>query len=202
MNSVGSNVKQYRNAYLAFTVRLVIVFTLVGLLAMACIHIRMQADIIKSLEQEIQFTHAKIKTLTCENTKLEKKVKELESHGIKPVSRGEAVNRISGVDMQVIAGVVHAEAKGEPNFGKMLVAKVIMNRMAWNPELSAREIVTRTNQFAPWEQYDKASMDAVRAAMVDTQYNHLAGFHNPDTVTSDDYKKHKVLLIVGNHEFW
>jgi spore germination cell wall hydrolase CwlJ-like protein len=162
----------------------------------------MQAEMIKVLEDEIQFQDAKIKTLIYQNTKLQREIEELQTHNVKPVSRGEAVNRISGLDMQVIAGVVHAEAKGEPSFGKMLVAKVIMNRMAWNPELSAREIVTRTNQFAPWEQYDKASMDAVRAAMVDTQYNHLAGFHNPDTATSADYKSHKVLLIVGNHEFW
>jgi 3D (Asp-Asp-Asp) domain-containing protein len=71
-----------------FIIRLVIVFTLVCLLIMSWIHINMQADIIKSLEDEIQYSHAKIKTLVYQNTKLEKRIKELESMSIKPVSRG------------------------------------------------------------------------------------------------------------------
>lgn len=118
------------------------------------------------------------------------------------VSRGGNMQRITAEEIKQLAGVVHAEAKGEPQLGKMLVAKVALNRLRRNPGLSLHDVLTKPNQFAAWEQYGDSDMMAVHQAMADTKYNDLAGFHNPKTATNPEAKEHKVLLKVGNHVFW
>lgn len=158
--------------------------------------VQIQAERIKTLESTITAQEALIISITAEVERLKQNVEQS-----KAVSRGTTAHRISLADINVIAGVVQAEAKGEPVLGKKLVAKVIINRMRWNA-MSAEEIVTKQNQFAPWEAPDKSSKDAVMAAMSDNRYDFLSGFHNPQSATNPEAKKHKVLITVGRHDFW
>lgn len=170
------------------------------IMILAAQEMKTQSEIIKSLESSASTQSERIVKLEAENERLNQKISSAALE--KAVSRGAEMKRLRVDELREIAGVVHAEAKGEPYEGKKLVAKVILNRMRWNPDKTVHEILTSPNQFAPYEQYDTQSMDAVMEAMIDTEYNHLAGFHNPKTATNPEAKEHTILLTVGKHVFW
>lgn len=133
---------------------------------------------------------------------LEVKLNQVEIDAKKPVSRGAQMQRLRVDELRELAGTVHAEARGEGPLGKMLVAKVAINRYRWNPGMTMHDVLHRPDQFATGTVYTDADMDAVYSALRDSDYNHLAGFHNPDTATDPEAKEKQILIKVGRHEFW
>lgn len=154
-------------------------------------HIENLKRVIDTLEKEILEKDKTIENLRQELSKRDKI----------STSRGGGL-KLSKEDMARLARVVHAEAKNQPELGKMLVARVALNRLAWNPGMTMEQILTNRNAFAAPEAYDAEDWIAVTDALADKRFLHLAGFHNPKTATDPEAKKHKILLEVGDHVFW
>jgi spore germination cell wall hydrolase CwlJ-like protein len=161
---------------------------------------QIQAEQIKSLKTQIQTQETRILNLTVEIERLEQEVDNVRLENA--TSRGADMQRLRLDELRDIAGTVHAEAQGESPRGKMLVARVVLNRMRWNPELTAHEVLTNPNAFATGTEYTSADMAAVYQALQDTEYTHLSGFHNPATATNPEADTRKILLKEGNHVFW
>lgn len=198
--SIPSTSRRCMIAYIRSIVFVLYFAVSVIIMILAAQEIQTQAEVIKSLETSVSTQNEHIAKLEAENERLNQEISSAALE--KAVSRGAEMKRLRVDELREIAGVVHAEAKGEPYEGKKLVAKVILNRMRWNPDKTVHEILTSPNQFAPCEPYDTESMDAVVEAMMDKEYSNLAGFHNPETATNPEAKEHTILLTVGNHVFW
>lgn len=180
-----------------------LIVLMVATLGFAVSLIGKDMQVIAEQDKALAEQGVRIEELAKKNAELTEKVAVLEVKAMEVVSRGSDTRRLTAEEMRELAGVVHAEAKGEPALGKLLVAKVALNRLRWNPGLTMHEILTKENQFAAWENYTAEDMDAVHDAMTRaTQYDQLAGFHNPRTATNPEAKERKILLEVGNHVFW
>lgn len=120
---------------------------------------------------------------------------------------------LSLADKELIAKLVHAEAKGEPYAGKVAVATVILNRVA-SPEFpnTVREVVyqkangyfafTPVQNGAINEAPDAASRAAVNEALAFRgQGNGSLFFYNPKTAVSKWIYSREVTLTIGNHRF-
>lgn len=162
--------------------------------------VQTQAEQIKSLKTSIQVQETRILNLTGEIERLEQEADNVRLENA--VSRGADMPRLRLDELREIAGTVHCEAQGESELGKMLVARVVLNRMRWNPELTAHEVLTNPNAFATGTEYTSADMAAVYQALQDTEYTHLSGFHNPVTATNTEADTRKILLKEGRHVFW
>ncbi len=205
MNPAGSNIHRYRKAVLFATIRAVIAFA-TGCLLIACgIHINEQARIIKAQDTTIKTQDLRIINLVG-------RVGELEAEAVKAAdtintSRGGArmpLIKWTVEEVKAMAKVVHAEAQGEPPHGKMMVARVIMNRVEGNPGMTVDEIINRPNAFAQADTFDSYDLNAVFEAAIETRYQDVFTFFNPSTATNKEFvasKMDDVVLTVGNHVF-
>ncbi|MFJ7747382.1 cell wall hydrolase [Peribacillus sp. NPDC097295] len=112
-------------------------------------------------------------------------------------------------DKELLARLVHAEAKGEPYRGKVEVAGVVLNRLDSNefPE-TVREVIYQKNQFSPVGDGSinkAAGKDAVRAVneaiAIHGYTNDALYFWNPSISDSVWMKKLEVIKIIGGHHF-
>lgn len=204
MNPVGSNIHRYRKAVLYAAIRSVIAFA-TGCLLIACgIHINEQARIIKAQDTTIKAQELRIINLVG-------RVEELEAKAVKVdainTSRGGArmpLNKWNLEEVKAMAKVVHAEARGESPFGKMMVARVIMNRVEANQGMTVDQIINRPNAFAQADEFDSYDLNAVFEAAIETRYRDVFSFFNPDTATNQEFVASKMadaVLTVGNHVF-
>ena len=159
-----------------------------------------QAESILTLEQNVKLLRAEVTQLRTERDEAVGELRALKS--VIPTSRSTDRPRLTLQELRELAGTVHVEARGEPPKGKMLVAKVALNRLRWNPGKTMHQILTREGAFANGKKYEAADMAAVFDALADREYDHVAGFHNPDTATAEDAKKRVILFRVGDHVFW
>lgn len=116
---------------------------------------------------------------------------------------------LSKKEKNLLARLVHAEAKGEPYVGKVAVATVVLNRVEHKefPD-TVKEVIYEKNAFEPVsngsinEPADKESVKAVQDAIQNKGNNdELLYFYNPDTATSDWILTRKVVKTIGNHSF-
>jgi len=116
---------------------------------------------------------------------------------------------ISNEEKNLLARLVHAEAKGEPYVGKVAVATVVLNRVEHKqfPD-TIEEVIYEKNAFEPVlngsinEPADKEAMKAVQDALTDQgNDDELLYFYNPETATSDWILTREVIKTVGNHAF-
>ncbi|XJZ26645.1 cell wall hydrolase [Bacillota bacterium Lsc_1132] len=120
---------------------------------------------------------------------------------------------ISFADKELIAKLVHAEAKGEPYAGKVAVATVVLNRVA-SPDFpnTVREVIYQKAgghyAFTPVqngtinEAPDAASRAAVNEALAFRgQGNGSLFFYNPKTAVSKWVFSREVTVTIGNHRF-
>lgn len=159
-----------------------------------------QAESIMALEQNVKLLRAEVTQLRTERDEAVGELRALKS--VIPTSRSADRPKLTLQEMRELAGTVHVEARGEPPDGKMMVAKVALNRLRWNPGKTLHQILTREGAFANGKDYESADMAAVFDAMADREYDHVAGFHNPDTATAEDAKKRVILFRIGDHVFW
>ena len=152
-----------------------------------------QAESIAALEESNKLLRQEVDRLTQERD---------EARRVQ-TSRSADRPRLTLAEMRALAGTVYREARGESPFGKMLVAKVALNRLRWNPGMTMHQILNnRGTAFAVGNTYESADMAAVMEALADTEYDHLAGFHNPDDATDPEAHKKKILFREGGHVFW
>ncbi|HZH62562.1 MAG TPA: cell wall hydrolase [Metabacillus sp.] len=116
---------------------------------------------------------------------------------------------VSNEEKNLLARLVHAEAKGEPYVGKVAVATVVLNRVEHKqfPD-TIEEVIYEKNAFEPVlngsinEPADKEAIKAVQEALADQgNDDELLYFYNPETATSDWILTREVIKTVGNHAF-
>jgi N-acetylmuramoyl-L-alanine amidase len=116
---------------------------------------------------------------------------------------------ISNEEKNLLARLVHAEAKGEPYAGKVAVAEVVLNRVEHSqfPD-TVEEVIYEKNAFEPVqnnsikEPADPASVNAVQDALSNQKNdNEALYFYNPETATSDWIRSREVIKTIGNHSF-
>ncbi len=120
---------------------------------------------------------------------------------------------ISEADRDLMARLVHAEAKGEPYAGKVAVATVILNRVASSEfPNSVRDVIYQISNghyaFTPVQNgqinqpADAASKQAVNEALAfKGQGNGSLFFYNPNTAVSQWIFSREVTVTIGNHRF-
>ncbi|GGJ99898.1 hypothetical protein GCM10007063_22820 [Lentibacillus kapialis] len=115
---------------------------------------------------------------------------------------------------ELMAKLVHAEAKGEPYEGKVAVATVVLNRVDSSdfPDTIKEVIYEKTGgiyAFSPVKNgaindgYETNDMKAVNEAVAfrDQGMGSLY-FYNPDKVTSDNWIfSRETIKTIGNHRF-
>lgn len=116
-------------------------------------------------------------------------------------------------DKELMAKLVHAEAKGEPYAGKVAVATVILNRVD-HPEFpnTIKDVIYEKSggyyAFTPVQNgeinggYTTEDMRAVNEAIAFRgQGNGSIYFYNPKTAVSDWIRTRDVTITIGNHKF-
>ncbi|WP_035408869.1 cell wall hydrolase [Bacillus sp. SJS] len=114
---------------------------------------------------------------------------------------------VSKEEKQLLAQLVHAEAKGEPYEGKVAVASVVLNRVESRefPD-SVKDVIYEKNAFSPvgngtiHNKADEASKKAAEEALRKKSVNYLY-FFNPETAESEWIKTRKTEKTIGNHSF-
>lgn len=120
---------------------------------------------------------------------------------------------ISEADKDLMARLVHAEAKGEPYAGKVAVATVVLNRVM-HPEFPntvsgvVNEISGGHYAFTPVQSgtikqpADAAAKQAVSEALAYRgQGKGSIYFYNPKTAVSQWIFSREVTVTIGNHRF-
>lgn len=116
----------------------------------------------------------------------------------------------SGEDLELLARVIHAEARGEPYNGQVAVGAVVLNRVASNQfPNTVREVIYAPNQFTsvsdgqinltPNETSYQAAKDAL--AGKDPSKGALF-FYNPKTARTLSWLQTRPTTVqIGNHVF-
>lgn len=193
-----------------------LLITLALIVACGAAYVRVQRDIeLESLRDIVTTQSESIMVLEKNNQQLREEVERLKQERDKAASdlakaqkestvttRGGSYPRLTLTEMKALAGTVHREAENQPALGKMLVARVALNRLRWNPDMNLHQILLNKNAFAIGKHYTEEDMQAVMEATTDRKYNYLSGFHNPETATNPEAKTRKILLVVGDPAFW
>ncbi|MFJ5713931.1 cell wall hydrolase [Neobacillus sp. NPDC093127] len=120
---------------------------------------------------------------------------------------------VTAAEKDLMARLVHAEAKGEPYAGKVAVATVILNRVASKdfPNTINGVIYEKSNgyyAFTPVQNgainqpADASSKQAVNEALAfKGQGNGSLFFFNPKTAVSKWIFSREVTVTIGNHRF-
>jgi N-acetylmuramoyl-L-alanine amidase len=144
-----------------------------------------------------------------------KTTNKLSSYTIYPGQRFTIPNTtgVSAADIDLMARLVHAEAKGEPYAGKVAVATVILNRVASKdfPNTVSGVVHEKANgyyAFTPVQNgeikkpADAESKRAVNEALAFRgQGSGSLFFFNPKTAKSDWIFSRQVTVTIGNHRF-
>lgn len=123
----------------------------------------------------------------------------------------EAMRRtkIASADIDnLLARIVHAEAKGESYEGKVAVANVVLNRVdspKWPDTI--REVVYQQGQFQPVSNgtiNNQPSRDSIRAsheAISNRTNDGAIYFYNPEIASSEWIFTRQTVKTIGNHRF-
>lgn len=123
-------------------------------------------------------------------------------------------SNVSAADKELMARLVHAEAKGEPYAGKVAVATVILNRVD-SPDFpnTVRDVIYQISSsgsyaFTPVktgsinQPADAEAQRAVNEALAFRgQGNGSVYFYNPNTAVSQWIFSREVTVTIGNHRF-
>ncbi|MBB6176931.1 N-acetylmuramoyl-L-alanine amidase [Anoxybacillus tengchongensis] len=120
---------------------------------------------------------------------------------------------ISQADKDLLARLVHAEAKGEPFAGKVAIATVVLNRVDHpNFPNTIRQVIYERSggyyAFTPVQNGEinkPADREAYRAVEEAIAFRGLGSgslyFYNPKTAKSEWIRSRQVTVIIGNHVF-
>lgn len=138
-----------------------------------------------------------------------KKLNHKETDKIYPGEKLILPKSISNSEKDLLARLVHAEAKGEPYEGKVAVALVVLNRVEDDrfPD-TIKDVIYQERQFEPVdngsinEPADEESYKAVMEALVlKGQGNKSVYFFNPDKTSSTWLRGKTVTTVIGDHRF-
>lgn len=138
-----------------------------------------------------------------------KKINHLKSDSLNPGQKLILPKTISKAEKDLLARLVHAEAKGEPQAGKVAVALVVLNRVEDDrfPD-KIKDVIYQNRQFQPVdngainEPADNHSKKAVMEALaLKGQDSQSVFFFNPDETDSSWLRTKTVTTEIGNHRF-
>jgi N-acetylmuramoyl-L-alanine amidase len=146
-----------------------------------------------------------------------KEVQDINNKGNHLIFPGEALKlptAVSEEEKDLLARLVHAEAKGEPYEGKVAVATVVLNRVDSDvfPD-TIKEVVTETSsggvyQFSPVKNGEinkKADEEAIKAVEEAIAFRgdgkNSLYFFNPDKTSDEWIRTRTVTKTIGNHVF-
>ncbi|RDU38353.1 cell wall hydrolase [Neobacillus piezotolerans] len=144
----------------------------------------------------------------------QKKASAAEKPAVKPQKKEQAQPAkqgpsLSAEEKDLLARLVHAEAKGEPFKGKVAVAEVVLNRVqnAKFPD-SVKEVIYQKRQFDPvsnGEINKPAGPDAKKAVdeaiRTDKKVTNALFFYNPEIATDTWIRTRAVSVKIGRHVF-
>ena len=116
---------------------------------------------------------------------------------------------VSSGDVQLLARLIHGEARGEPYEGKVAVGAVVLNRTTDSrfPKTIAGVIYQPGAFDAVYDGQinlapDASSLNAARDAMNgwDPSYG-CVYYYNPNTATSSWIWSRQIVVVIGNHNF-
>ncbi len=130
---------------------------------------------------------------------------------VSDLSRREVLSRsISDEEFDLLARIIHGEARGEPYNGKVAVGAVVINRVL-NPRFpdSITEVIYDQGQFSPVQdgsyraRPDHSSRQAAREALDGKDPTGGAlFFYNPDKATDRAWTQNREKIVtIGNHVF-
>ncbi|MBS4188971.1 cell wall hydrolase [Bacillus sp. FJAT-49705] len=138
-----------------------------------------------------------------------KKINHKKTDKIHPGEKLILPKSITKEEKDLLARLVHAEAKGEPYEGKVAVALVVLNRVEDDrfPD-TIKNVIYEKRQFQPVENgsinqpADQQSQKAVMEALaIQGQGNDSVYFFNPDKTSSTWLRSKTVTTVIGNHRF-
>lgn len=112
-------------------------------------------------------------------------------------------------DVEILARIIHAEARGESFEGQVAVGAVVLNRVE-SPRfpMSIREVVYQPGQFTAVDDGQMRlppNQTAFRAAMAALEghdpSNGAIFYYNPRIATDQWIRTRAVMLTIGNHDF-
>jgi N-acetylmuramoyl-L-alanine amidase len=142
----------------------------------------------------------------------ELKLKEINHKRTDIIYPGEKLilpETISDEEKDLLARLVHAEAKGEPYAGKVGVAVVVLNRVEDDrfPD-TIKEVIYQDRQFQPVDNgsinkpADKYAKRAVMEALaMQGKGSNSVFFFNPDKTSSKWLRTKTVTTVIGKHRF-
>jgi len=143
-----------------------------------------------------------------------KKLNNKTTNIIYPGQKLSIPQTISAADKDLLARIVHSEAKGEPYAGKVAVATVVLNRVDHSsfPNTVKGVIYERTSNggyaFSPVQNgtinqsADWSSKRAVEEALAFRgQGNGSLYFYNPKKTSNKWIQSRQVTVVIGNHRF-
>ncbi len=129
--------------------------------------------------------------------------------GTAPKSGSGGGGGSSNSDVNLLARLIHGEARGEPYLGKVAVAAVVLNRTADSrfPKTIAG-VIYQPGAFDAVDdgqinlEPDQSSINAARDALNgwDPSYGCIY-YYNPATATSSWIWSRPIILSIGNHNF-
>lgn len=130
----------------------------------------------------------------------------------KSIQTGEKIvipKSITPKEKDLLARLVHAEAKGEPFEGKVAVASVVLNRVEHEDfPNSVENVIKQENQFQPVDngsikepagELDKKAVNVALA--LEGKDDGSLYFYNPEIAEDDWQKTRTVTNVIGNHHF-
>lgn len=137
---------------------------------------------------------------------------ELNPTNKKKLQRGDKLlipETISKNERELLARLVHAEAKGESFAGKVAVASVVLNRVDHKQfPNSVKEVIYQEGQFQPvdngaiHEPAEEMDKKAVKTALaLKDQGDGALFFFNPEISESRWQESRTVTNVIGNHQF-
>lgn len=111
-------------------------------------------------------------------------------------------------DLDLLARLIHAEARGESYEGKLAVGQVVLNRVASSQfPNTIQEVIYQPRQFTPTSNgaiHNTPNVDSIRAAK-EVLSNHepsdIYYFYNPSIATSSWIFTRETVQQIGNHVF-
>jgi N-acetylmuramoyl-L-alanine amidase len=134
---------------------------------------------------------------------------KINQSNLEPGKRIIIPETISNKELDLLARLVHAEAKGEPFAGKVAVASVVLNRVDHNQfPNSIEKVIKQDGQFQPVdngaikEPAGKLDKKAVKTALaLEDQGDGSLFFYNPEIAENHWQKTQTNTKKIGNHYF-
>ena len=129
--------------------------------------------------------------------------------GVRQGGANQGASRNESGDVQLLARLIHGEARGEPYEGKVAVGAVVLNRTRDSrfPNTIAGVIYQPGAFDAVYDGQinlapDPGSLKAARDAMNgwDPSYGCIY-YYNPNTATSSWIWSRPIIVVIGNHNF-